>query len=342
MSEGLLTAEAATKHFPVKRGVLIRTLLGYVRAVDGISFSVTKGITFGMVGESGCGKTTVAKLLLNIERPTSGAMYFRDGDIHAMGRAELLTYRQSVQAVFQDPYDSLSPRMQVWEIVGEPLIGLGRHSRNDIKDRAGELLERVGLHPDMRRQYPHQFSGGQRQRIAIARALATNPELLVLDEPVSALDVSTRAQIMNLLKDLQEQFNLTMFMIAHDLPVVRYMSHQIAVMYLGQIVESGPAGEMYSEPLHPYTQALLAAVPTIRADRKRSQVQLKLSGEVPSPMNPPSGCRFHPRCPHAFDRCSQVAPELVEVAPGRTVACHLHDVGAGGAAGRPENASSEL
>ncbi len=341
MSEVLLSAAAATKHFPIKRGVLVRTLLGYVRAVDGVSFSVTKGITFGMVGESGCGKTTVAKLLLNIERPTSGNMYFREGDIHAMKGAELLTYRQSVQAVFQDPYASLSPRMQIWEIIGEPLIGLGRYSRNEIKDRAGELLERVGLNPNMRRQYPHQFSGGQRQRIAIARALATNPELMVLDEPVSALDVSTRAQIMNLLKDLQAQFNLTMFMIAHDLPVVRYMSHHIAVMYLGQIVESGPAAEVYSKPLHPYTQALLAAVPTIRADGKRSQVQLKLSGEVPSPMNPPSGCRFHPRCPRAFDRCSQVEPELVEVAPGRTVACHLYDAGAGTADVPGETASSE-
>ena len=324
MNEALITADGVKKHFPIMRGVVFRSVLGYVRAVDGISFTVPKGATFGLVGESGCGKTTVAKLLLRIEHPTEGTMYFREENIHELDGANVKKYRKSVQPVFQDPFSSLSPRMQVWEIIGEPLIALGELSIKDIKDRSGELLDRVGLHPGMRTRYPHQFSGGQRQRIAIARALASNPEAMILDEPVSALDVSIRAQIMNLLWDLQQDFGLTMLIIAHDLPVVRYMSQQIAVMYVGQIVEVGPSEQVYEKPLHPYTQALLAAVPSVRADGKRAEVELKFHGEVASPMNPPSGCRFHPRCPYAFERCSQEEPELREVAPGQRVACHLY------------------
>ena len=324
MNETLITADGVKKYFPVMKGVVFRSVLGYVRAVDGISFAVSKGATFGLVGESGCGKTTVARLLLRIERPTEGSMYFHEQNIHSMGDAGAKGYRKSVQPVFQDPYSSLSPRMQVWEIIGEPLIALGESSLKEIKNRSGELLERVGLHPSMRTRYPHQFSGGQRQRIAIARALASNPEVLILDEPVSALDVSIRAQIMNLLRDLQEDFGLTMIIIAHDLPVVRYMSQQIAVMYLGQIVEMGPSEQVYDNPLHPYTKALLAAAPSVRADGKRAEVNLEFKGEVASPMNPPSGCRFHPRCPYAFERCSQEEPQTRELAPGQSVACHLY------------------
>lgn len=324
MNETLIAADGVKKYFPVMKGVVLRSVLGYVRAVDGISFAVSKGATFGLVGESGCGKTTVAKLLLRIERPTEGSMYFHQQNIHTLEGTGAKGYRKSVQPVFQDPFSSLSPRMQVWEIIGEPLIALGELSHKEINDRSGELLERVGLHPSMKSRYPHQFSGGQRQRIAIARALASNPEVLILDEPVSALDVSIRAQIMNLLRDLQDDFGITMIIIAHDLPVVRYMSQQIAVMYLGQIVETGPSEQVYDNPIHPYTKALLAAAPSIRADGKRSEVQLQFQGEVASPMNPPSGCRFHPRCPFAFERCSQEEPQPRELAPGQYAACHLY------------------
>lgn len=323
MSEDLITVKNVHRYYPVYRGVLFRSLIGHVQAVDDVSFTIPRGSTFGLVGESGCGKTTMAKLLLRIERPTSGSLLFRNGNIPTLKDQELKQYRRSVQAVFQDPYSSLSPRMAVWEIIGEPLIGIGGYSRQDIKQRARELLTLVGLHPSVLGQYPHQFSGGQRQRIAIARALASSPELLVLDEPVSALDVSIRAQIMNLLKDLQEQLGITMLVIAHDLPVVRYVSQQIAVMYLGKIVESGPADAVYANPQHPYTQALLAAVPRIQPKAKRTGIQVKLEGEVPSPLNPPSGCRFRTRCPFAFEKCSEVVPEYHEVAAGHQVACHL-------------------
>jgi len=316
----ILEARNLTKHFPVKRGVFSKTL-GVVRAVDGVNFSISPGRTLGLVGESGCGKTTTAKLVLRLENPTDGGLRFEGRDIAGLDGADVMQYRRSVQAVFQDPFASLNPRMRVDAIIAEPLITHERLGAAEVAKRVGRLLDLVGLSERAASLFPHEFSGGQRQRIAIARSLALSPKLIVLDEPVSALDVSIRAQILNLLRDLQAQLGLSYLFIAHDLAAVAHMSHTIAVMYLGQIVEIGAAATVASRPRHPYTQALFAAaLPSHPAEPRE---ELVLTGEVPSPLNPPAACRFHPRCPHAMPRCSTEAPMLRE-ADGRLVSCHLY------------------
>ena len=318
----LMSVRGVKKYYPVVKGILRGRTLGYVKAVDDVSFEIKTGQTFGLVGESGCGKTTLSRLLLRAEKPTSGIIEFDGRDISGFDRVDLREYRSLVQPVFQDPYSSLSPTMQVWEIIAEPLIVQQKVSTASAKERAAYLLETVGLSPQSLSQYPHQFSGGQRQRIAIARALSCNPRFLVLDEPVSALDVSIRAQLMNMLKDLQKQFDLTFFIIAHDLGTIRYMSDTICVMYLGQIAEMGPADKVYSKALHPYTQALLSSA--LPFDPEDASKKFAIKGEIPSPLNPPSGCRFHTRCPFVLPRCSEEPPMLQEVEPGHYVSCHLY------------------
>ena len=318
----LLSVRGVKKYYPVIKGILRGRTLGFVKAVDDVSFEIKKGQTFGLVGESGCGKTTLSRLLLRAERPTSGVIEFEGKDISEFDRGDLREYRSLVQPVFQDPYSSLSPTMQVWEIIAEPLIVQQKVSAARAKERAAYLLETVGLSPQNLSQYPHQFSGGQRQRIAIARALSCNPRFLVLDEPVSALDVSIRAQLMNMLKDLQKQFDLTLFIIAHDLGTVRYMSDTICVMYLGQIAEMGSADRVYSRALHPYTQALLSSA--LPFDPEEASKKFDIKGEIPSPLNPPSGCRFHTRCPLVMSHCSGEPPIQQEVEPGHYVSCYLY------------------
>ena len=316
----LLEARELTKHFAVRRGALGWST-AVVRAVDNVSFTIEAGTTLGLVGESGCGKTTTSRLILGLERPTTGAIRFEGRDVHALGRAGEREYRRFVQAVFQDPYASLDPRMRVGAIVAEPLVinsDLGAAGR---RRRVAELLELVGLPDRATTLYPHEFSGGQRQRIAIARALALSPRLIVLDEPVSALDVSIRAQVLNLLTDLQKRLGVSYLFIAHDLAAVGHMSHTIAVMYLGRIVEVGEADAVALQPQHPYTRALFAAAMPLDLDAPREAITL--TGEVPSPLTPPPGCRFHPRCPFAMDRCAVEVPALRTEA-GRLVACHLY------------------
>ena len=323
-AEPLISVSNLTKHFPVQKGLLLRKELGRVHAVDNVTLDIPKGDSLGLVGESGCGKTTLGRLLLRVEIPTSGNVYFRGKDIFQLDSNEIKDYRQGVQTVFQDPYSSLSPRMQIWETVIEPVMVNNNFSRKELKQKAVDLLRRVGLPPDRLNSYPHLFSGGQRQRIAIARALSSSPEFLVLDEPVSALDVSIRAQIMNLLKELQSEFGLTMITISHDLAGLRYMSDRTAVMYLGEIVEIGPADQVYNNPLHPYTKVLLSSVPVAFAEDRARRQEVAVSGEVPNPLNPPSGCRFNPRCPFAMPICSQETPAPKEVEPGQMVSCHLY------------------
>ena len=326
----LLEAAALTKHFPVRRGILGRQA-GLVRAVDAISFTIEAGRTLGLVGESGCGKTTTSKMILHVETPTSGSIRFEGAPLGTLDRAGLKRYRRSVQAVFQDPYASLDPRMRVGTIVGEPLVINERPDGATLRRRVLELLDLVGLPARAAELFPHEFSGGQRQRIAIARALALSPKLIVLDEPVSALDVSIRAQILNLLTDLQTELGLAYLFIAHDLAAVAHMSRSIAVMYLGRIVEIGDASSIAGDPKHPYTQALFAAALPAHPDEIREEVLV--SGEVPSPIAPPSGCRFHPRCPFAMPRCSRDEPKL-QLVSGREVACHLYDDAAAPAGAR--------
>jgi peptide/nickel transport system ATP-binding protein/oligopeptide transport system ATP-binding protein len=310
------------KHFPVTKGLLLMKTIGWVKAVDDISFSVQQGETLALVGESGCGKTTTAKLILHLETPTSGQVFVDGKDVHALAGDDLREYRTTVQAVFQDPWSSLSPRMRVRDIVAEPLVINQKVSRAEVEDRVREVLASVGLRPEQARLYPHEFSGGQRQRIAMASALISHPKLIILDEPVSALDVSIRAQIMNLLVDLQQQYNVSYLVIAHHLATTRYMAHEVAVMYLGKIVERAKTEELFTNPLHPYTKALFSAALPSHPDIQREEIIL--TGEVPSPINPPGGCRFHPRCPSAMPHCSTIEPQEKEIASDHMVACHLY------------------
>jgi oligopeptide transport system ATP-binding protein len=323
MSDALLRVQDLRKHFPVTKGVIRMKQIGAVKAVDGVDFTVPRRGTFGLVGESGCGKTTIAKCILLIEKLTNGSILFDGRNIERLPKSELKWYRRSVQAVFQDPFSSLNPRMRVMEIIGEPLVVHNSLSRRDREGRVAELLETVGLSRDSAKMYPHEFSGGQRQRLAIARALALNPALIILDEPVSALDVSIRAQVINLLHDIQQEFGLSYLLIAHDLAIVQHMSNIIGVMYLGKLVEVGGGRELVLKRLHPYTQALFSAA--LPADPDHAGDEVILSGEVPSPLNPPTGCRFHTRCPHAMPRCSESEPQLREGSPGHQVACYLFE-----------------
>jgi oligopeptide/dipeptide ABC transporter ATP-binding protein len=316
----VIAVEGLKKHFPVKKGLLRRTA-GHVYAVDGVSFSVNEGETLGLVGESGCGKSTVARTVLRLVEPTSGTIQLNGQDITRLGKAALRPHRRQMQIIFQDPFSSLNPRMSAGDIVGEPLQVHGIAGGKEKEERVAALFDQVGLRRQQMRSFPHEFSGGQRQRICIARALALNPKLIIGDEPVSALDVSIQAQVINLMMDLQREKNLSYLFIAHDLAVVEHISHRIAVMYLGKIVEYTDKQTLFTNPLHPYTEALLAAVPIPNPKLKRKK-QL-LQGDVPSPINPPPGCTFHTRCPYAEARCRLDVPQLREVSPGHTVACHL-------------------
>jgi len=318
----LLQVRNLKMHFPVTDGMLVQRTIAHVKAVDGINFDIMPGETLGLVGESGCGKSTTGRCILQLETPTDGQIIYNGADLNRLGRAELAAMRRKIQVIFQDPFSSLNPRMKIGDIIGEPLaVHKIEPNSADRANRIAELLTVCGLSPKMADRYPHEMSGGQRQRVGIARALSMKPEFIICDEAVSALDVSIQAQVINLLEDLREEFALTYLFIAHDLSVVRHLCHRVAVMYLGKIVELAPCDDLFDNPLHPYTQALLNAVPvpdpTIEAGRKHHLVK----GEVPSPMNPPSGCVFHPRCPVAVDNCSGPVPELRELRPGHWVAC---------------------
>ena len=318
----LLEVKNLKMYFPVTSGLIFQRAVAHIKAVDDVSFSVRKGETLGLVGESGCGKTTTGRCILQLYKPTGGSVIFDGQDLTQLGTRQMRAMRRQMQVIFQDPYSSLNPRMTAGNIIGEPLIVHGLvNSKQEYRDRVADLLQNCGLNPYMADRFPHEFSGGQRQRIGVARALSVDPQFIVCDEPVSALDVSIQAQIINLLEDLQERFDLTYLFIAHDLSVVRHISDRVAVMYLGRMVEIADRNEIYRNPLHPYTKALLSAVPipdpVIDAQRER----ILLTGEVPSPLNPPSGCVFHPRCPVAVDDCSQYIPELREVEPGHWASC---------------------
>jgi oligopeptide transport system ATP-binding protein len=335
--EALLDVRDLVMHFPLTRGIIIQRKVGAVQAVDGVSFDVKHGETLGLVGESGCGKSTTGRAILQLYKPTSGEVIFKGKDLTTLNSGDMRKMRRHLQMIFQDPYASLNPRMTVGNIVSEPMQIHNLVPKKERTQRVQELLETVGLNPYFANRYPHEFSGGQRQRIGIARALAANPDFIVADEPVSALDVSIQAQIVNLLEDLQERFGLTYLFIAHDLSVVKHISDRVAVMYLGKIVEMAGRNELYADPLHPYTKALLSAVPIPDPVIEKRRERIILSGDVPSPINPPSGCHFHTRCPYAMEVCRQVDPVLAEQGNGHRVACHLYpnsgaDKAPGGAA----------
>ena len=323
MSEELVVVEDLQKYFPVTRGLFFQKEVGQVKAVDGVSFTLKKGETLGVVGESGCGKSTMARCVMKLLEPSAGRITFRGQDITRLSRAQMRPFRREMMMIFQDPYASLNPRKRVGFIIGEPLEVHGLGSDSEIKKRVQELLEVVGLNPEHYNRFPHEFSGGQRQRIGVARALAVNPKLIVCDEPVSALDVSVQAQILNLLKDLQDDFGLTYIFIAHDLNVVRHISDRVMVMYLGKVAEVASRDVLYKEPKHPYTGALLSAVPIANPELGRRREAIVLEGDVPSPVNPPSGCNFHPRCPRFVEgHCDVEDPPLYPFGNGHVAACH--------------------
>ncbi len=320
--EILLDVQNLKKHFPVNKGIVFAHQVGAVKAVDGVSFQVHKGETLGLVGESGCGKSTTGRIILRLLEPTAGEVLFEGRSVPKLSPEEMRRLRREMQIIFQDPYASLNPRMTVGDIIGEPLRIHGLAKGPGIQKRVSELLDVVGLNSQHAARYPHEFSGGQRQRIGVARALAVEPKLIICDEPVSALDVSIQAQVINLMEDLQSEFNLTYIFIAHDLSVVKHISDRVAVMYLGKIVELAEYDVLYKHPLHPYTEALLSAIPVPNPSFKRERIILE--GDVPSPLNPPAGCRFHTRCPKAIDICRQQEPDFKDVSSGHWAACHLN------------------
>ena len=320
--QALLHAEGVRKYFPIKKGIIIQRQIARVHAVDDVSFDIRAGETLGLVGESGCGKSTLGRCIVRLHELTDGKIEFEGRDISHLSRRDLRPIRREMQIVFQDPYASLNPRKRVGSIISDPLRIHGLGDGKEVRARVQELLELVGLSPEHYNRYPHEFSGGQRQRIGVARALALRPKLVVADEPVSALDVSIQAQVINLLDDLQDELSLTYMFIAHDLGVVRHVSDRIAVMYLGKIVEISPAEELYQRPIHPYTEALLSAVPVPDPDLSAKRERIVLEGDVPSPISPPSGCRFHPRCRYATEVCATDEPPLVAHGAGHVAACH--------------------
>jgi len=322
-NNALVRVENLVKHFPITQGIVVQRQVGAVKAVDGLSFNIKQGETLGLVGESGCGKSTTGRAILQLHEPTSGHVYYKDEDLTKASASTMRKLRRDIQIIFQDPYASLNPRMTIGDIIGEPLEVHNVGTVKERRERVQELLHLVGLNPFFIKRYPHEFSGGQRQRIGVARALALNPEFIVCDEPISALDVSVQAQVVNLLEELQEKFNLTYLFIAHDLSMVRHISDRIAVMYLGKLVELAERAELFNNKMHPYTIALLSAVPIPDPIKERQRKRIILLGDVPSPANPPSGCRFHTRCPIAEDLCKQEDPPFEEKIPGHWVACHF-------------------
>ena len=323
MTDTILQIRGLKKYFPVERGIIFKKQVGVVKAVDGIDLSIRYGETVGLVGESGCGKSTTGRAILQLHKPTGGSVIYKGVDITTLDETKMRAYRRKMQIIFQDPYASLNPRMTVAGIVGEPLDEHTKMSKSEREDRIYELMDAVGLNRDFANRYPHEFSGGQRQRIGIARALALNPKFIVCDEPIAALDVSIQAQVVNLLEDLQDKLGLTYLFISHDLSMVRHIADRVAVMYLGKIVELASREALFADPKHPYTHALLSAVPEPDPEMHESMDRVILTGDVPSPSNPPKGCNFSTRCPRVMDICRQIDPEFREVEPGRFTACHL-------------------